>query len=161
MLGMFLFSDSTSGGNGTGGNSSIWLLLVVVVLFVGLMAWSSWSNKKRQKKAQEINDKMKPGDKVMSIGGIMGEIVEIREDSFLIKSGETLIELTRQAVNSMENFAPTQSAQPPVQNAAEEQKSQSPSSEENQTDASTDEGKSETEPEVQSEPAPGEGEVGH
>ena len=162
MFGMFLFGDSTSGGNGGGIN--IWFLVVIVVLFVALMVWSSWSNKKRQKKAQEINDKMKPGDKVMSIGGIMGEIVEIREDSFVIKSGDCLIELTRQAVNSMENFAPTQTAPAPEDQPAEGEAaptdapaaSETAAPEESEADAGSAE-----QPEVQSEPQPEDGEVGH
>ena len=168
MFGMFLFGDSTSGGNG-GGLNSIWFLIIIVALFVALMVWSSWSNKKRQKKAQEINDKMKPGDKVMSIGGIMGEIVEIREDSFVIKSGDCLIELTRQAVNSMENFAPTQTAPAPEDQPAEGEAaptdapaaSETAAPEESETAAPEADAGSAEQPEVQSEPQPEDGEVGH
>ncbi len=168
MFGMFLFGDSTSGGNG-GGLNSIWFLIIIVALFVALMVWSSWSNKKRQKKAQEINDKMKPGDKVMSIGGIMGEIVEIREDSFVIKSGDCLIELTRQAVNSMENFAPTQTAPAPEDQPAEGEAaptdapaaSETAAPEESETAAPEADAGSAEQPEVQAEPQPEDGEVGH
>ncbi len=168
MFGMFLFGDSTSGGKG-GGLNSIWFLIIIVALFVALMVWSSWSNKKRQKKAQEINDKMKPGDKVMSIGGIMGEIVEIREDSFVIKSGDCLIELTRQAVNSMENFAPTQTAPAPEDQPAEGEAaptdapaaSETAAPEESETAAPEADAGSAEQPEVQAEPQPEDGEVGH
>ena len=171
MFGMFLFGDSTSGGNG-GGLNSIWFLIIIVALFVALMVWSSWSNKKRQKKAQEINDKMKPGDKVMSIGGIMGVIVEIREDSFVIKSGDCLIELTRQAVNSMENFAPTQTAPAPEAQPAEGEAAPAdvPAASENTETAAPEESEaaapeadagSAEQPEAQAEPQPEDGEVGH
>ena len=171
MFGMFLFGDSTSGGNG-GGLNSIWFLIIIVALFVALMVWSSWSNKKRQKKAQEINDKMKPGDKVMSIGGIMGEIVEIREDSFVIKSGDCLIELTRQAVNSMENFAPTQTAPAPEDQPAEgeaapadvpaaSENTETTAPEESEAAAPEADAGSAEQPEAQAEPQPEDGEVGH
>lgn len=53
------------------------MLLVLLAVFVVMMVVSNMANKKRQKQAQEMKDKIVIGDKVRSIGGIVGEVVSI------------------------------------------------------------------------------------
>jgi preprotein translocase subunit YajC len=41
--------------------------------------------KKQQKELQQFRDSLKKGDKVVTIGGIFGTVVEIKENSVLIE----------------------------------------------------------------------------
>ncbi len=67
----------------------ILVVLMIVVLFVMPML----SNRKRQKEANEVLDSLAVGDEIMTIGGIMGKIVELTthesgEKLMVIETGE-------------------------------------------------------------------------
>ncbi len=73
-------------GNNLG---SIIIMIVLAVGIVGLFIWSSISNKKKRKQAQEKIDSLRKGDRVKTIGGICGFIVEINneENTFVMETG--------------------------------------------------------------------------
>ena len=86
---MFLFNllgdtpdQETSAG-------SIILLLVFVVAIIGLFIWQTISGKKKQKEAQEMVNQLKIGDRVKTIGGICGFVVQINdaENTFVLETG--------------------------------------------------------------------------
>ncbi len=83
-------------GNGT------WLLIVILVLMVGMMLFMSFTNKKRNQKAQEMLDALKPGDKIRTIGGIFGTVKETSEITVTIEIGKddqrTLMVIAKAAV---------------------------------------------------------------
>ena len=108
-----LFETAAEGGTGTGaapeapkGNSvGTWIMLgAVALLFIGFMIWSHFSNKKKQKQAQEKVDSLKVGDRVMTIGGICGFVAEINkeENTFVLKTGlngnESYLKFDRKAI---------------------------------------------------------------
>ena len=65
-----------------------WILLGGMVLLFGVMFF--FTNKKRKKEEQERQEKMDalvPGAKILTIGGIMGEIVESHEAYIVIATG--------------------------------------------------------------------------
>ncbi|MGI6574604.1 MAG: preprotein translocase subunit YajC [bacterium] len=54
---------------------------------------------KQRKQRMEMLDNLKKGDKVVSIGGIFGTIVEIKEDTIKLKVSDNLeLKMTREAV---------------------------------------------------------------
>ncbi len=65
------------------------MIIVLIVAIVGLFIWSSYSNKKRQKQAQEMVNGIKIGDKVKTIGGVCGYVAEIddSENTFVLRTG--------------------------------------------------------------------------
>lgn len=69
--------------------NSLPLLIVMGVLLVGMYVMMSISQKKRQKKMNEMINQLQPGNKIKTIGGIFGTIVEsIDEDNaFVIETG--------------------------------------------------------------------------
>ncbi|MEG2117438.1 MAG: preprotein translocase subunit YajC [Clostridia bacterium] len=70
------------------GWTSYLMLGVLVLFFVGMMIFSSRGQKKRQKKVADMIDALKVGDKIKTIGGFIGTIIEIGEDnSFIIETG--------------------------------------------------------------------------
>lgn len=74
------------------GNSGwiTWVLLgVVVVIFVVFFIFSSRKNKKRQEEEKKLIDAIKPGNKIKTIGGVCGIVVEIDRDenTFVLETG--------------------------------------------------------------------------
>lgn len=70
---------------GKTGNYSF--LIMMVVLFVGMYFLMIRPQKKQQKKDQEMRDSTQVGDEVTTIGGIMGRVVTVKEDSLIIETG--------------------------------------------------------------------------
>lgn len=57
--------------------------------------------RKQQKEHQELVRNLKRGDRVSTIGGIVGEIVHLTNDVVTIKSGDTRIEVERSKIGSV------------------------------------------------------------
>ena len=73
--------------------TSIWTMLIFVVLLFGLMYFVMIRpQRKRQKEHQQLIEELKRGDRVITAGGIHGVIESISEDSVIIKveSGATM-----------------------------------------------------------------------
>jgi preprotein translocase subunit YajC len=69
-------------GGGLFSGPFFWILIGAFVL---MMVFSSRSRKKQQKKRQEMIEQLKKGDKVVTIGGIVGTVVETREGEVVVK----------------------------------------------------------------------------
>jgi preprotein translocase subunit YajC len=74
-------------------------LVFMVVIFYFLMIRPQ---QKRQKQVQQMNQDLKRGDRVVTIGGIWGEIESINDDSVLLKmeSGAT-VRMARSSIASI------------------------------------------------------------
>lgn len=68
-------------GQGSGGIMSFLPLIAIVVVFYFFMIRPQMKKAKDQKKYIEA---LKKGDKILTIGGIYGKIVEIRDDATII-----------------------------------------------------------------------------
>ena len=97
LIGGLLTSVAFTGGcvpAGTeGGSTSIWTMLIFVVVLFGLMYFVMIRPQmKRQKEHQRLIEELKRGDRVITAGGIHGVIESISEDSVVIKveSGATM-----------------------------------------------------------------------
>ena len=68
---------------------TIIIMIVLVVAIIGLFVWQSVSGKKKQKEAQNMLNAMKIGDKIKTIGGVCGYLVEINdaENTIVIETG--------------------------------------------------------------------------
>ena len=68
------------------------MLLFLALLFAMFYFLIIRPQRKRQKEHQELLDSIKRGDKVITIGGIYGQIESISEDGIVIKveSGATM-----------------------------------------------------------------------
>ena len=84
--------------------SSIMLIILVVVM-VAFMVYSNRSQKKRQQETQNMLNAIQPGNKVKTIGGICGVVVEVcpEDNTFVLetgteKSGKSYIKFDKQAV---------------------------------------------------------------
>ncbi len=79
-------SQPADGGGLFGGGNSMMLLMLgaIVVLFV----LSSRSRKKQENKRKEMINTMKKGDRVTTIGGVIGTIIEVKENEVIVKVDE-------------------------------------------------------------------------
>jgi preprotein translocase subunit YajC len=86
-----LLSSCTT-ATGESNNSSLYMILFMVVLFAIFYFLIIRPQSKRQKEHQNLINNLQVGDKIITIGGIYGRIDSISEDSYVIKveSGELL-----------------------------------------------------------------------
>lgn len=68
-----------------GGNSS--MLLIFGVMIVAMYFLTIRPQKKRQKEEQAMRDNIQVGDEITTIGGIIGRVVTVKEDSIIIETG--------------------------------------------------------------------------
>jgi preprotein translocase subunit YajC len=82
---------TTTEGEDTG-TSTIYLIIFMVVLFGIFYFFIIRPQQKRQREQQKLLTELKPGDRVITIGGIMGRIESIKDDSVVLKveSGATI-----------------------------------------------------------------------
>ena len=81
----YLLTENAEGGGWT---SYIWII-VLLVLLVAFFVWSFLSQRKKQKAYAEQINAVKPGCKIKTIGGIVGEVVEVNDadGTFVLKTG--------------------------------------------------------------------------
>ena len=80
-----------------GGGMSMWLMLALI--FVVMYFFMIRPQKKQQKELQNFRDSLKKGDKVVTIGGIYGTVVEIKENTVLIEVDNNVkIRVSKQAL---------------------------------------------------------------
>ena len=62
---------------------------------------------KRKKEAEALRSALKKGDKITTIGGIVGTVVDVKEDKFVIETGadQVRIELAKWALSTNETAA--------------------------------------------------------
>ena len=101
-----LFSGCATTGaadaSATGGMASS---LVMMVMLFGVMYFLMIRpEKKRKKQAEEMRNNVEVGDKITTIGGMIGRVVHVSEDKLTFETGEdrVRIEVTKWAVSSNE-----------------------------------------------------------
>lgn len=64
---------------------------VIIVLLIAFFVWSFLSQKKKQKAYNETINAIRPGSKVKTIGGIVGEVVEVNDEegTFVLRTGDS------------------------------------------------------------------------
>ena len=80
------------------------IMILVMVLFMWLFIYRP--QKKQQQKETEMRNSLEIGDEVTTIGGIVGRVVAIKEDTFVLETGSdrTKIRFRRAAIQSIEKL---------------------------------------------------------
>jgi preprotein translocase subunit YajC len=76
----------------TGAAGGLSLFLPFIILIAAMYLLIFLPQKRREKKAREMLSALKVGDKVVSIGGVAGKIINIKDDEVTI---ETSVEKTQ------------------------------------------------------------------
>jgi preprotein translocase subunit YajC len=92
---LFLFEDSAGGG----GSSLLWTILPFVFIF-GIFYFLVIMPQKRQKQQlQEMITQLRINDEIVTTGGVIGKIKEVRDTSFIILSADkSFLEVGKSAV---------------------------------------------------------------
>lgn len=100
MYDLFLEAATNTPSNGSGWYSIIMLVVLVVVFYFFMIR----PQKKQDKENAEMRDNLQVGDEITTIGGIIGKIVSIKEETLMIETGKekTKIRILKTAVRNVD-----------------------------------------------------------
>ena len=98
----FLAGVDTNSGSPVG--ATVIMLIAMVAIFYFMMIRPE---NKRKKEAEQMRSTLKEGDEITTIGGIVGTVVNVKEDKFVIETGadQVRIELMKWALSTNETAA--------------------------------------------------------
>ena len=101
----FLTSTAAAGGMG----STVLMMVIMIAIFYFMLIRPE---NKRKKEAEEMRSAVKKGDKVVTIGGITGTVVDVKENKFVLESGadQVRIEFEKWALSTNETAAEAKKA---------------------------------------------------
>ncbi len=111
---MFEFTSLLESGAGAGGTGGGWIsIIMMVVLFGAMYFFMIRPQKKQEKKDAEMRNNLAVGDEVTTIGGIIGKVVSIKDETFVLETtkDKTKIRFLRGAVRSVDVKAADLAAQ--------------------------------------------------
>lgn len=79
----FVLQAQAAGAQQPGGGWSMWVMLILI--FVVMWFFMIRPQRKQQKELQKFRDGLQKGDKIVTIGGIYGTVVEVKEKTLLIE----------------------------------------------------------------------------
>ena len=89
-----------TGGNGGGLMSIIMIVAMLAILYFFMIR----PQKKQEKETAAMRNALQVGDEITTIGGIIGKIVSIKEETIMIETGHdrTKIRLLKSAVRNVD-----------------------------------------------------------
>ena len=79
--------------------SNTMMLVPIIIVFAVMIAISMRTSSKEKKKREEMMNAIRKGTKIMTNGGIIGEIAEVQKDQYLLKVANNVqIAISRTAV---------------------------------------------------------------
>lgn len=94
-----LFADGVAAAQEGGAPATI-LMIVVALFFFYFIMWRP--EQKRRRRTQEMREQMKAGDTVQAMG-IVGTINELREETIVIKTAGSSIEILKAAITQVDS----------------------------------------------------------
>ena len=90
-------TTSTQGG----GMTSIFMIVAMIAVFYFLMIRPE---NKRKKEAEQMRSAVKTGDEIVTIGGIIGTVVSVKDEKIVMETSadQVRIELAKWAISSNE-----------------------------------------------------------
>ena len=93
----------TATGSAGMGSTLIMLVLMIAIFYFMLIR----PENKRKKEAEQMRSSVKKGDKITTIGGITGTVVDVKESRIVLETGadQVRIELEKWAISTNETAA--------------------------------------------------------
>ena len=88
-------------------------IIMLVLMFGMLYFFMIRPENKRKKEAEQMRSAVKKGDKVVTIGGIVGVVVDVKDNKFVMETGadQVRIELEKWALSTNETAAEAKKAE--------------------------------------------------
>ena len=88
----------------TGMASPLIMMVLMLVIFYFMLIRPE---NKRKKEAEQMRSAVKKGDKIVTIGGIVGNVVDVKENKIVMETGadQVRIELEKWAISSNQTAA--------------------------------------------------------
>lgn len=106
MLNLFLEGTAAAGGTGAGGGGAGGIIgLILPFAVVAIMFFVMHRQQKKQDRAvNDMRNGLQVGDEITTIGGIIGKIVSIKEETVMIETGRdgTKIRILKSAVKCVD-----------------------------------------------------------
>jgi len=101
------FLTATAAG-GMGSTMFMLVAMLAIMYFVMIRP-----ENKRKKEAEEMRSALKKGDKVVTIGGITGTVVDVKDNKFVLETGadQVRIEFEKWALSSNETASEAKKAE--------------------------------------------------
>ena len=89
---------------GTGMGSTLIMMVLMIAIFYFMLIRPE---NKRKKEAEQMRSSVKKGDKITTIGGITGTVVDVKETRIVLETGadQVRIELEKWAISTNETAA--------------------------------------------------------
>jgi len=84
VIGMFLAQAKPASPPASGGILMIGVMLAMIVFFFV----SSRSNKRAQAQRRQLLDNLKKNDRVVTVGGVLGTVMNVKENEVVVKVDE-------------------------------------------------------------------------
>ena len=82
-------------------NGGYTTLIFFLIIFIIMYFFMIRPQIKKQKKAENYRDSLKKGDKIVTIGGIHGKILEVSKNTFTIDTGfDRKLKIEKSAISS-------------------------------------------------------------
>ena len=100
---MVNFLTTTPEAMGGMGSTLLMLVMMIAVFYFMLIR----PENKRKKEAEQMRSSVKKGDKITTIGGIIGTVVDVKENSIVVETSadQVRIELAKWALSTNESGA--------------------------------------------------------
>ncbi len=92
---------------GTNGMSSWISLGMIVIVFVAFYFFAIRPQKKQEREANNMRNALTIGDEITTIGGILGRVVKVTEETVVIETGKdrTKLHILKTAIRSVDVHA--------------------------------------------------------
>ena len=104
---LFLLDEAAAQAQQPGAGSTIYTFVMLAVLFVVFYFIMYRPQKKQEKEAQEMKNNLAVGDEITTIGGIIGEVVSIKDETCVIETtkDKTKIRILKSAISRVDIHA--------------------------------------------------------
>ena len=97
-----LLADKAAAAQQGNGGGLIMMIVIYALLFGALYFFMIRPQKKKQKEEKKMRENLQVGDEIVTIGGIYGRVISLKEDTMVIesKSDHSKITVARWALQS-------------------------------------------------------------
>lgn len=81
-----LASDAAASQTAAGGSSIIVMVGWIAIMLVAMYFLMIRPQRKKQKEEKQMRENLQVGDEIITIGGIYGRVISLKEDSMVIES---------------------------------------------------------------------------